>query len=180
MRIWYEWSDQEHLSCLLVLWRWKQFNSIYVLKKWNVKNIFSVVPSSGVGEQKHNYYFMLTLEMNFSFSKKKKMDNKYSANEKLLYHGTSFDVANAICHQNFDSRLCGKNATLYGKGAYFSKSASYSHNYSTADSKGHYYMFVAQVLVGRFTTVRNILLMLSSYKNPHHLFVIFSSWDIRH
>ena len=31
------------------------------------------------------------------------MDNKYSANEKLLYHGTSFDVADAICHQNFDS-----------------------------------------------------------------------------
>ena len=118
---------------------------------------------------------MLTLEMNFSFSKKKKMDNKYSANEKLLYHGTSFDVADAICHQNFDSRLCGKNATLYGKGAYFSKSASYSHNYSTADSKGHYYMFVAQVLVGRFTTVRNILLMLSSHNNPHHLFVIFPS-----
>ena len=103
------------------------------------------------------------------------MDNKYSANEKLLYHGTSFDVADAICRQNFDSRLCGKNATLYGKGAYFSKSASYSHNYSTADSKGHYYMFVAQVLVGRFTTVRNILLMLSSHNNPHHLFVIFPS-----
>ena len=113
--------------------------------------------------------------MTLSFSKKRKMDKKHSANEKRLYHGTSYDVADAICHQNFDSRLCGKNATLYGKGAYFSKSASYSHNYSTADSKGHYYMFVAQVLVGRFTTVRNILLMLSSYNNPHHLFVIFSS-----
>ena len=113
--------------------------------------------------------------MTLSFSKKRKMDKKHSANEKRLYHGTSYDVADAICHQNFDSRLCGKNATLYGKGAYFSKSASYSHNYSTADSKGHYYMFVAQVLVGRFTTVRNILLMLSSHNNPHHLFVIFPS-----
>ena len=128
----------------------------------------------------HNYYLMFALEMNFSFSKKKKMENKHSANEKLLYHGTSFDVADAICHQNFDSRLCGKNATLHGKGAYFSKSARYSHKYSTADSKGHYYMFVAQVLVGRYAAVRNILLMLSSYNNPHHLFVIFSSWDIRH
>ena len=123
----------------------------------------------------HNYYLMLALEMNFSFSKKKKMENKHSANEKLLYHGTSFDVADAICHQNFDSRLCGKNATLHGKGAYFSKSARYGHKYSTADSKGHYYMFVAQVLVGRYAAVRNILLMLSSYNNPHHLFVIFSS-----
>ena len=98
------------------------------------------------------------------------MEKKHSANEKLLYHGTSYDVADAICHQNFDSRLCGKNATLYGKGAYFSKSASYSHNYSTADSKGHYYMFVAQVLVGRYTAVRNILLMLSSYHTFHHFF----------
>ena len=110
--------------------------------------------------------------MTLSFSKKRKMDKKHSANEKRLYHGTSYDVADAICHQNFDSRLCGKNATLYGKGAYFSKSASYSHNYSTADSKGHYYMFVAQVLVGRYAAVRNILLMLKSCRNLHLLFYL--------
>ena len=105
------------------------------------------------------------------------MEKKHSANEKLLYHGTSYDVADAICHQNFDSRLCGKNATLYGKGAYFSKSASYSHSYSTADSKGHYYMFVAQVLVGRYAAVRNILLMPNSYHNLHHFFILFLLWD---
>ena len=102
------------------------------------------------------------------------MEKKHSANEKLLYHGTSYDVADAICHQNFDSRLCGKNATLYGKGAYFSKSAHYSHNYSTADFKGHYYMFVAQVLVGRYTAVRNILLMLISYHNTSLFYLLFA------
>ena len=114
--------------------------------------------------------------MTLSFSKKRKMEKKHSANEKLLYHGTTHDVAEDICHQNFDSRLCGKNATLHGKGAYFSKSASYSHNYSKADSKGHYYMFVAQVLVGRYAAVRNILLMLKSCRNLHLLFyLIFAS-----
>ena len=165
-----------HLFC-------RDGNNLIQFEYWKAKCSFKniivcIVLWSGVGEQKHNYYFKLTLEMNLSFSKKKKMEKKYSANEKLLYHGTSFDVADAICHQNFDSRLCGKNATLYGKGAYFSKSASYSHNYSTDDSKGHYYMFVAQVLVGRYTAVGNILLMHSSYNTSHHFFIAFSSWDI--
>lgn len=87
------------------------------------------------------------------FSKKKKMEKEYSANEKLLYHGTSYDAVDAICFQNFDFRVCGKNATSYGKGTYFSTSASYSHHYSQSDSKGYYYMFIAQVLVGRHSVV---------------------------
>ena len=33
----------------------------------------------------------------------------------------------------------------------------YSPNYSTPDFKGHYYMFVVQVLVGRYTAVRGII-----------------------
>ena len=32
--------------------------------------------------------------------------------------GTLHDVADAICFQNFDVRLSGKNTTIYGKGAY--------------------------------------------------------------
>ena len=92
----------------------------------------------------------------FSFSKKKKMDKECSANEKFLYHGTPYNVADAICFQNFDFRVCGKNATLYGKGTYFSTSARYSHKYSEPDSKGYYYIFVAQVLVGRHAVVGDI------------------------
>ena len=91
------------------------------------------------------------------FSKKKKMEKEYSANEKLLYHGTSYDAVDAICFQNFDFRVCGKNATSYGKGTYFSTSASYSHQYSKPDSKSCYYMFIAQVLVGRYTVVSNYI-----------------------
>ena len=85
------------------------------------------------------------------------MVQRDSASDKILYHGISHDVADAIYFQNFDFRLSGKNATIYGKGAYFSASAGDSHNYSTPNSKGHYYMFVAQVLVGRYTAVRRIL-----------------------
>ena len=84
------------------------------------------------------------------------MEKKHSPNEKLLYHGTSYDVADAICFQNFDFRLWGKNATRFGKGTYFSISASYSHDYSRPDSKGYYYMFIAQVLVGRHAVVGDI------------------------
>ena len=84
------------------------------------------------------------------------MDQRDSANERLLYHGTSHDVVDDICFQNVDFRMSGKNGTMYGKGAYFSPSARYSHGYSKPDSKGHYYMFVVQVLVGRYTMVRGI------------------------
>ena len=87
------------------------------------------------------------------FSKKRKMQMKNKAVEKFLFHGTSHDVVDAICFQNFDFRVCGTNGTRYGKGAYFSKYASYSHIYSTADSKGHYYMFLAKVLVGKYVAV---------------------------
>ena len=97
---------------------------------------------------------MFLLNMHgFLFSKKKNMEKKRSPNEKLLYHGTSYDVTDAIRFQNFDFRLCGKNATSFGKGTYFSTSASYSHHYSQPDSKGYYYMFIAQVLVGRHSVV---------------------------
>lgn len=58
--------------------------------------------------------FLLNMR-GFLFSKKKNMEKKHSPNEKLLYHGTSYDVTDAIRFQNFDFRLCGKNATRFGK-----------------------------------------------------------------
>ncbi|XP_078703702.1 uncharacterized protein LOC144928883 [Branchiostoma floridae x Branchiostoma belcheri] len=70
---------------------------------------------------------------------------------RKLFHGTDPDIIKGICHQNFDHRLSGKNATLYGKGSYFAKDASYSHRYSQASSDGTRYMFLADVLVGMYT-----------------------------
>lgn len=66
-----------------------------------------------------------------------------------LFHGTTADVVDAICQQGFDWRMCGKHGTVYGKGSYFARDASYSHGYTNhigllCDRK----MLVARVLVG--------------------------------
>ena len=83
--------------------------------------------------------------------------NRGDANEKLLFHGTSPVSINHICAQNFDFRMNGKNATLFGKGSYFATTASYSHKYTSKDSDGNFSMFVAQVLAGKYTQVLNWL-----------------------
>lgn len=74
-------------------------------------------------------------------------------NEVLLYHGTTKDVVPQICQQNFDWRLSGKNATAYGQGSYFAKHASYSDSYAKPDCNSYRYMFLVEVLVGKYTMV---------------------------
>ncbi|XP_068128193.1 protein mono-ADP-ribosyltransferase TIPARP-like [Hyperolius riggenbachi] len=69
--------------------------------------------------------------------------------ERYLFHGTSLSHIEGICNLNFDPRVSGKNGTLYGKGSYFARDASYSHGYSPATPEGHHFMFLAKVLVGR-------------------------------
>jgi len=81
-------------------------------------------------------------------------------NEKRLFHGTSPDTVEAICKQNFDWRLHGKNATVYGEGSYFAVNASYSHAYAKRDVNLSQFMFLAKVLVGSYTTGH------SSYRRP--------------
>ncbi|XP_074930747.1 protein mono-ADP-ribosyltransferase PARP12-like [Phalacrocorax aristotelis] len=79
--------------------------------------------------------------------------------ERFLFHGTSKKYIDAICHQNFDWRICGLHGTVYGKGSYFARDASYSDNYCLEDSHCKT-MFLARVLVGEFT------LGSSSYVRP--------------
>lgn len=86
--------------------------------------------------------------------------NQQTVNEKQLFHGTSPDAVEAICKQNFDWRLHGKNATKYGEGSYFAVNASYSHTYAKKSSSSDMFMFVAKVLVGFYTTGN------SSYRSP--------------
>ncbi|NXP27013.1 PAR12 polymerase, partial [Scytalopus superciliaris] len=69
--------------------------------------------------------------------------------ERFLFHGTSKKDIDAICQQNFDWRICGLNGTVYGKGSYFARDASYSDKYCGTDSSKT--MFLARVLVGEFT-----------------------------
>ncbi|XP_043926428.1 protein mono-ADP-ribosyltransferase TIPARP [Protopterus annectens] len=72
-------------------------------------------------------------------------------NERHLFHGTSADVVAGICKHNFDPRVCGKHATMFGQGSYFAKKASYSHNFSKKSIEGTHYMFLAKVLTGKYT-----------------------------
>ncbi|XP_009693167.1 PREDICTED: poly [ADP-ribose] polymerase 12, partial [Cariama cristata] len=82
-----------------------------------------------------------------------------AADERFLFHGTSKKYIDAICQQNFDWRICGLHGTVYGKGSYFARDASYSDNYCKEDSYTKT-MFLARVLVGEFT------LGSSSYVRP--------------
>uniref|UniRef100_A0A8C0F6H8 Poly(ADP-ribose) polymerase family member 12 n=1 Tax=Bubo bubo TaxID=30461 RepID=A0A8C0F6H8_BUBBB len=82
-----------------------------------------------------------------------------AADERFLFHGTSKNYIDAICQQNFDWRICGLHGTVYGKGSYFARDASYSDNYCREDSPTKT-MFLARVLVGEFT------LGSSSYVRP--------------
>ncbi|XP_066854098.1 protein mono-ADP-ribosyltransferase PARP12-like isoform X2 [Anser cygnoides] len=79
----------------------------------------------------------------------KKLNKSKCVDERLLFHGTNPSHLPAICEQNFDWRICGTHGTVYGKGSYFARDASYAHDYSSSRS-GRYSMFVAQVLVGQF------------------------------
>ena len=74
----------------------------------------------------------------------------YNQIEKLLFHGTTSDVLDAICKQNFDHRLRGKNETRYGEGSYFAVSASYSNNNSSQSWETTRFMFLASVLTGKY------------------------------
>ncbi|KAJ1122326.1 hypothetical protein NDU88_000819 [Pleurodeles waltl] len=76
-------------------------------------------------------------------------DAEKTSLERHLFHGTTRDVVEQICQQNFDPRLSGVHGTSYGKGSYFALEASYSHNYSRLSEKGYQNMFVAKVLIGK-------------------------------
>jgi len=69
---------------------------------------------------------------------------------KQLFHGTTSDVIPQIAKIGFDWRVCGKNATAYGKGSYFAKNSSYSDSYSKENSQTRMKaMFVAKVITGK-------------------------------
>ncbi|KFP80221.1 Poly [ADP-ribose] polymerase 12, partial [Acanthisitta chloris] len=72
-----------------------------------------------------------------------------AVDERLLFHGTSKKYVDAICQQNFDWRVCDLHGTVYGKGSYFARDASYSDRYCEKNSHTKS-MFLARVLVGEF------------------------------
>ncbi|XP_072114362.1 protein mono-ADP-ribosyltransferase TIPARP-like [Mobula birostris] len=83
--------------------------------------------------------------------KKLYMSRKTTECEKHLFHGTSPPSIDGICKHNFDPRVSGRHATLYGQGSYFARKSSYSHRYARPSEDGSHYMFLSKVLVGRYT-----------------------------
>ncbi|XP_072256056.1 protein mono-ADP-ribosyltransferase PARP12-like [Pyxicephalus adspersus] len=80
----------------------------------------------------------------------KKKNGGQKVDERRMFHGTSANLVDAICQQNFDWRICGAHGTAYGKGSYFARDASYSHKYCKNTKSEQCIMFVARVLVGDF------------------------------
>ncbi|KAJ8378123.1 hypothetical protein AAFF_G00248370 [Aldrovandia affinis] len=85
------------------------------------------------------------------YMSRKMSESERGLNERHLFHGTSQDAVEGICKHNFDPRVCGKHATMFGQGSYFARKAIYSHNFSKRSPKGVHCMFLAKVLTGRFT-----------------------------
>lgn len=72
-------------------------------------------------------------------------------NEQLLFHGTTEESARSILESGFDPTL--NRRAAYGKGVYFSSSASYSKDYMDVNTRTIgfelSYMLITSVLVGR-------------------------------
>ncbi|XP_051513151.1 protein mono-ADP-ribosyltransferase PARP12-like isoform X2 [Myxocyprinus asiaticus] len=89
--------------------------------------------------------------------------------QRYLFHGTDESLIEAICEQNFDWRICGSHGTLYGKGSYFARDASYSDRYAKSRTKTKK-MFVALVLVGEFTKGNSSLVRPPQKKSSLNLY----------
>ncbi|KAH3846138.1 hypothetical protein DPMN_088434 [Dreissena polymorpha] len=82
----------------------------------------------------------------------RRLGDRNPVDKRPLFHGTdSLDTVRGICINNFDFRLCGKNATIYGQGAYFARDAKYSHQYTKVDQNMERFMLQANVLIGYYT-----------------------------
>ncbi|XP_078691731.1 protein mono-ADP-ribosyltransferase PARP14-like [Branchiostoma floridae x Branchiostoma belcheri] len=96
--------------------------------------------------------------------------------EKVLYHGTAHDVVDNINEGGFNRSYCGKNATVYGKGMYFARDASYSAQsaFSPPDPQGNRHMYQVRVIVGEYTT-GSTGIVEPPPKNPSNVAVRYDS-----
>ncbi|XP_052272968.1 protein mono-ADP-ribosyltransferase PARP12-like isoform X2 [Dreissena polymorpha] len=91
----------------------------------------------------------------------RRLGDRNPVDKRPLFHGTdSLNTVRGICVNNFDFRLCGKNATMYGQGAYFARDAKYSHQFTKPDENMERFMLQANVLIGYYTKGD------SQYKRP--------------
>jgi len=73
-------------------------------------------------------------------------------NERLLWHGTVPSAVSVICNRGFNRSYCGKNATAYGRGVYFSSNFRYSAQtvYAMPDEDKNQHIFQCRVLTDHY------------------------------
>lgn len=81
--------------------------------------------------------------VNFS----KSHDVSPSANEFVLFHGTSSATAEVIAEEGFDFRVA-RSSGYYGKGVYFASQSCKSHQYGQCNTGGLHTMLICRVVVG--------------------------------
>ncbi len=80
-------------------------------------------------------------------------ESKKEPNEIWAVHGSVLDSLNNISANGFNRSYNGKNATLYGKGAYFAKTGmfTFSCSYAVQSTDGTQSMILARVVQGKST-----------------------------
>uniref|UniRef100_C3Y3J3 Poly [ADP-ribose] polymerase n=1 Tax=Branchiostoma floridae TaxID=7739 RepID=C3Y3J3_BRAFL len=77
--------------------------------------------------------------------------NPSRQNEQELWHGSPAESCVKISHHGFNRSYAGMNATMFGKGTYFARDASYSaRGYARPDANGLKRLFLAKVLTGEY------------------------------
>ena len=73
------------------------------------------------------------------------------------FHGCSADVVENIIANGLNRSYAGQHATVYGRGVYFARDASYSarETYSPRDEKGHKRMFLCRLALGSHVQVHH-------------------------
>ncbi|XP_055874107.1 protein mono-ADP-ribosyltransferase PARP14-like [Biomphalaria glabrata] len=86
---------------------------------------------------------------------------KGHTNELQLFHGTGAVAVPQINENGFNRSYCGVNGTMWGKGVYFHKMASYSVGYAKPpDGNNNHHLYLARVLVGESTPANSSMAVL--------------------
>ncbi len=89
-------------------------------------------------------------------------ESKKEPNEVWAVHGSDKDSLDNISANGFNRSYNGKNATAYGKGAYFAKSTNFTYSccprYAAPDTDGSQSMILARVIEGKSTLGRSDML----------------------
>ena len=86
-------------------------------------------------------------QLSAAYENRKQEIQKMSAvNEVQWFHGTREENITKIGLEGFDPSY--NKTSVYGKGTYFAKNASYSQGYMTPGADGNSFMFLCDVLMG--------------------------------